>query len=232
MVIDCRHKMTIRLMKLGLAGTAAALICLLGGVANAKPADTSPPSIAHDPPASAATGKLLEIKARITDPSGVLYPRLYYRKAGTTSFQNTTMQRVGDRWVGAIPGFAVQGATLEYYLEAFDKQGNGPARHGSAAAPHRIELQVVKAAPISQPRSRPATQPVSQPASQPATQPAVSKGAVTATPWYKRWWVWAIVGAVAVGGGVTAGVLASGGDGGSSGVSIDVVAHDPAGVTP
>jgi hypothetical protein len=37
--------------------------------------------------------------------------------------------------------------------------------------------------------------------------PAVAaggKGATAHTPWFKRWWVWTIVGAVALGGGVAA----------------------------
>ena len=49
----------------------------------------------------------------------------------------------------------------------------------------------------------------------PATAPAPGPASATApvsTPVYKRWWFWAIVGVAVVGGGVAAGVAASGGD--------------------
>ena len=66
----------------------------------------------------------------------------------------------------------------------------------------------------------PAALPASATQAQRSRQPATSRTLTTAraaqpeakqpgTPIYKRWWFWTIIGAVAVGGGVTAGVLAS-----------------------
>lgn len=53
---------------------------------------------------------------------------------------------------------------------------------------------------------QPTSLPTSQPTSRSLLPPPVAKAA--GTPWYKKWWVWTLVG-VAVAGGVTAAVLAT-----------------------
>lgn len=162
----------------------------------AEGTDQMSPTIEHRPVAEAPPGKAVVIRARITDPSGVALPRLYFRSVGQREYSGVPLaaaSRPGE-FVGTIPGLAVISAGVEYYLEAFDAAGNGPAHSGTAEQPHRI-LVVEPAA------SRPlVVAPVT-----PATQPARSR-------WYKTWWFWTAVGAV-IAGSVTAAVaVASGGD--------------------
>ena len=64
------------------------------------------------------------------------------------------------------------------------------------------ELQAVNQAPNPTPapaaeNQNPAPQPVQQPIQQPIQQPAQPK---PKKPWYKKWWIWVIVGVLVVGG--------------------------------
>ena len=85
------------------------------------------------PPARA-----VEIAARIIDASRVAFPRLYYRRCGDSRYQSLPLTQVHGTYTGSIPGAAVTVDGIEYYLEAFDVHGNGPALHGTPEQPHRI----------------------------------------------------------------------------------------------
>ena len=171
--------------------------------------DHEPPRIRHTPVLSSTPGKPIEISARITDDLGeVAFPRVYFRRVGETKYSVVTLRRAGERYAASIPTMAVTTDGVEYYIEAFDSRGNGPAQHGSAEAPHRVEV----AAAASRP-ARPAP---------PATR-----------PWYTRWWVWTLVGGVVVAGTVTAvAVAVTGDDDGGDGVGVEVSAPLPSPTLP
>lgn len=119
----------------------------------AAAADRKGPDIQHTAPAEARANQELVVEAKITDPSGVFEPRLYWRPAGsTTQFIPVSMSSGGKgRYTATIPSASVAG-DLEYFLEAYDSQGNGPTRHGSSQAPLRVHVAVpvAQAAPAAE----------------------------------------------------------------------------------
>ncbi len=114
---------------------AAALA--LPSLARAASADTEPPTISHTPVTEAAAGQVLIISATITDASGVFEPTLYYRAVGAKSYQSASMAKDAVRYTATLPPAAVTGV-IEYFIEAYDRKGNGPSRFASPAAPQII----------------------------------------------------------------------------------------------
>lgn len=119
--------------------------------------DTEPPAISHDEVKSARVGEPVVIGATITDPSGVFDPTLLYRVGGDGEFLRLPMTKVpgqGDAWdedrfEATIPGDVVSG-DLEYFIEAFDEMGNGPARYADADLPVKVRV-LVGAEPLAPP---------------------------------------------------------------------------------
>lgn len=91
-------------------------------------ADTLAPRIVHAPPAAAALGEPLEIKATVTDNGEVGQVRLFYRSEVTADFASLVMIPgvEAHAYQATIPGTAVTGRQLEYYLEARDKAQPAP----------------------------------------------------------------------------------------------------------
>jgi tetratricopeptide (TPR) repeat protein len=104
---------------------------------------------------------------------------LGYRRAegGAGAFVTT---RVPSALALAIPAAALTaGARIDYYVRALDAHGGVLAESGAPTLPFRLQVAA------------------------PAAVVAGGTGAAAAreAPWYKRWWVWTLVGAVALGGG-------------------------------
>jgi hypothetical protein len=184
------------------ARSLLAFLCLALAPRAAAADDSSPPVIEHRPLERAAPGGGIEIRATIKDESGVAFPRIYYRGVGEAHYQETTMVARGAEHVAVIPALIVTAKGVEYYIEAFDSHGNGPAHHGTPEQPHRVAI-----APRA-PRP-PASAAASAAAIKP--QPRRAKPAAS-TPWYRRWWLWTAAGAV-VAGTVTAVVVVATRDG-------------------
>lgn len=102
-------------------------------------ADTAAPTITHTPPAGHTGAGPLIVEAQIVDDSGVFDPALLVRAPGG-AFERVAMLPLGDKpdTFGATVPEALLGGDLEYLIEAFDENGNGPARAGDEAAPLRI----------------------------------------------------------------------------------------------
>jgi tetratricopeptide (TPR) repeat protein len=85
----------------------------------------------------------------------------------------------------------VAGTLVEYWVRALNAQGSVLAESGTPTLPFRLQVAA------------------------PAIAAGPGAGAPASTPWFKRWWVWTIVGAVAIGGGAAAyaGTRGGGGDG-------------------
>ena len=112
--------------------------------AQTGPADLDPPSITHTPVTTAPKGKPLTIRARITDPSGVFQPVAYLRRKGLGTGDYIPIGMIRSRvtqgeYAVEIPP-ALVSDDLEYYLEAYDNAGNGPARSGSPAEPLALKV--------------------------------------------------------------------------------------------
>lgn len=121
------------------------------------PVDTAPPVIEHTPPISCAVDVACVIEAQITDPSGVFDPTLLFRTAGAATFERAPMQTVAGTpslFRATVPAALLAAGAVEYLIEAFDIQGNGPARAGSDATP----LRVASAPPIAK-TTLPASEP-------------------------------------------------------------------------
>jgi len=82
-----------------------------------------------------------------------------------------------------VPGPALPaGARLDYYVRALDEYGGTLAESGTPTLPFRLQVQAPDAVAGRGPRD---------------------------TPWYAKWWLWTIAGAVAVGAGATGAYLAT-----------------------
>lgn len=115
-----------------------------GFVAHASdyaPPDNEPPEITHQPVAHAPRESDLIVKAVITDATGVFAPTVSYRNAGSNDrwsvVEMKPVEGEADTFAGAIAGSQIQG-DIEYFIEAYDTNGNGPARVGSAESPLKV----------------------------------------------------------------------------------------------
>lgn len=86
-----------------------------------------PPTITHKPITEIEPGQPLAIRAKVTDPYGVAIIRVWYRKMDATDlYESVTLQKVGDEYVGTIPGEAIKKDwDFMYYLEAVSEAGIG-----------------------------------------------------------------------------------------------------------
>lgn len=187
---------------------------LFAGAAPAS-ADTMPPIITHVRIENAPVGKPIVVRARIEDESEVFAPSIYVRPVGAANYDNIPMEKVEDAYQATIPAEQVTRA-LEYFIEAFDEQGNGPVREGTPEDPIRILVFDPDEGPPPPP---PGAEP--PPPGVPPPPPPPSGGGIAT-----KWWFWTLIGVVVVGGTVGA-VLGTQG-GGTDSVDVMVVGADPA----
>jgi hypothetical protein len=140
-------------------------VLLLCSSSLAAPKDTKPPSIAHQPVTVAPpVGNVLDVEAVISDPAGVFEPTLLVRSVGATEYTRVPMKPVAgtvDLYRATLAAGLLSTAPLEYFIEAFDNDGNGPTSAGSESSPLRIEA--ARASPVVVAPPTP-TAPVVQPA--------------------------------------------------------------------
>lgn len=119
-----------------------------------SPVEDLGPEVLLEPILRAELGVGIVIEAEIVDPHGVFDPKLYFRPIGDTRYMSIGMQSTGyaNRYRGEIPGTSVV-APMEYFIEAYDKLGNGPGRSATPARPHRIFVGTTPADPSTQPRA-------------------------------------------------------------------------------
>lgn len=208
---------------------AAGFIAVFGGVLAAFPAlaaDTSPPVITHVPVAHTPEGQAVSIRARIEDQGEIFAPSVYVRPVGATDYDNIAMRKVLDAYEAVVPAEQVDG-DLEYFIEAFDEMGNGPAREGSPEAPLRIQVYDPAKGPPGAVSVAPPPPPVLTPPPPPPqliNEVPVEEeddGSVLGT-----WWFWTIIG-VAVAGAATGVVLATRPADPVDFVNIEVLGPDP-----
>ncbi len=102
------------------------------------------PSIKHQPIATAQLNHPVELRALIvSNTSFAIYnPIAYVRPAGVPSFTRIDLQPVKDVpdiFAATIPAELITGP-FDYYLEAFDKDGNGPSWWSSQAKPWHVSV--------------------------------------------------------------------------------------------
>jgi len=128
---------TVSMRSIPAAATALILFC----GTRARADDTNPPVIAHTPVTRGDKGKQTPVFARITDESKI-FPQVFFRFGPGSAYEKPIdMKQVrGQRnqWGANLP--APPGNVVEYYLEAYDEFGNGPARAGDPERPFRIDF--------------------------------------------------------------------------------------------
>lgn len=194
-----------------LAGIVGLLLC-----APAWAADTEAPVITHVPVAHAPEGDALAIRARIEDASEIFAPSVYVRPAGAKEYDNIAMRKVLDAYEAIVPAEQVD-ADLEYFIEAFDEVGNGPAREGSPDSPLKVKIYdpakgpptpVVTTPPVAV-APPPPPPPVAPPPPKLVPDPPPPEEDDDDGSIVGAWWFWTIIGVVAVAGATTGVVLAT-----------------------
>ncbi|MBI5543581.1 MAG: hypothetical protein HY901_06810 [Deltaproteobacteria bacterium] len=165
-------------------GTSAKIRALFQEVAES--AQFKPVKLTHQRLSAAPAGDRLDVPAQISDLPKGAKARLYYRRGGSEGYSSTSfvLQERSD-YLARIPAFEVPAESsdyvLEYYLEVGDSTGRRLAGIADALDPIKVRIS-------ARPQS-----------AGDETSPAVVEASEA---WYQKWWVWTIVGAVAVGAGV------------------------------
>jgi tetratricopeptide (TPR) repeat protein len=137
----------------------------------------------HAPPARARHDRALPLVVKVAnDPLRMARTvRVVYRLPGEASESSLeAVASVGAVVLGlALPALGAHPGQLRYRVELLDRDGNVLLARGTAEAPFAVALES-----------------------------AVAEQPPAASPWYRRWWVWTIVGVVAAG-ATTAAVLAT-----------------------
>ncbi len=138
--VDCRGNWGFLWAHLGLVGA----LCV--GVLSSRPAraqtddapveDTKPPQIVHEPCDFYKKGRKFEVMARFFDDSAIFDPKVMYRRKGHPNWRAAPFARVPgtDDFTAVLRGNHLRGR-VEYFIEAYDENGNGPARFGSVDVP-------------------------------------------------------------------------------------------------
>lgn len=108
------------------------------------PEDVSTPSIPleHTPVDQAPQGIPVEITCRVSDEVRPREVLLFYRPFKESGFQTVRMEKTETpyTWKGYIPGKAVWGASIQYFVRATPESDNVLASSGSMISPHIIEV--------------------------------------------------------------------------------------------
>lgn len=159
----------------------------------AQSADSTPPSILHTPPdVPMVLDEPFLVQAVVTDDVAVARVRLYFRAEGVSEYRAIEMARaMAGRYSATIPAHQRADRAIEYFIQAEDTAGNVALR-GGAFEPLRI--------------ADPSTVDQHGPVERLTMRTPDTPG----KPWYKKWWVWTIAGAVVL--GAAAGGGGGGGD--------------------
>ena len=120
-----------------------ALVLILGYCAPGLAAvDTEAPRIVHEPCEEYQQGDSFEIWARFYDDSPIFDPKVHYRVVSNLK-QRNKIQWVSVQFLkdGPSQSFVAklklgkQKGRIEYFIEVFDENGNGPALFGNGDAP-------------------------------------------------------------------------------------------------
>lgn len=162
-------------------------------------ADSNPPIIVHTPPGiPMVLDEPFLVHAAVSDDVAVAKVRLYFRAEGADGYRSIEMTstRPGS-YTATIPAHHRSDRAIEYFIQAEDTSGNIALR-GAAFEPMRIaDPSIVD--PSLVPKKE-----------EPAARLIMKTPTPSGKPWYKKWWVWTLAGAVIVG-------AAAGGRGGGGG---------------
>ncbi len=101
--------------------------------------DLLPPQIVHEPCEQYKKGEAYEVWARFYDDSPIFDPKVIYKSGNDGSWRNAPFNKEpgSEDFKAVIRAKDLKGP-LYYFIEAFDENGNGPARYGSPDAPVKV----------------------------------------------------------------------------------------------
>jgi hypothetical protein len=214
------------------AALVATLMTGLPAQASALARDTRAPNIVHVKVLQTPSGEPVVIRARFEDRSEIFAPSVYYRQHGKAEYRTIEMKKGAEGWEAVIPAEVVTRA-LEYFIEVFDSEGNGPAREGTPEKPIPIAVYEDKRPPtppigtdpLPPPPAPPPPPPPDLGITNPPPPPHEDDGIAD------KWWFWTGIG-VAVTGGIVAAVLLTQGSDPVPAVTVEVVGPDPTAGVP
>ncbi len=115
------------------------LLVTLAGADAAAEEDVLPPQIVHEPCTTYEQGRVFVVEALFYDDSALFGPKLVYRTKKFKRWRGIPFEKSGDgeTFAATIKARGLKG-TLEYFIEIYDENGNGPTRYGSKEMPVRI----------------------------------------------------------------------------------------------
>jgi hypothetical protein len=185
-----------------IVGLLTVTVGLFEAEAIAKPqkassGDTKPPAIRHTKVERAPLGQAIVIRAEIIDESDIFAPSVQFRPKGSKEYDSIEMRDNGAEYEAKIPAEQVN-TDIEYYIEAFDSAGNGPARAGSPEEPIRVKV-FDPSKPESKSRATKPRPKDEEPDLTAEAPPAADDGSGGLL---SKWWFWTIAAAVVAGGAV------------------------------
>ncbi len=103
--------------------------------------DKTPPEIVLKKVDTIESDSPLPITVEVTDVSKVEKVTLFYRIKREGKYTSIQMNHLKDDiYLAEISKAEIKSPGIEYYVEAFDREGNGPARKGSADDPLFVEV--------------------------------------------------------------------------------------------
>jgi hypothetical protein len=106
----------------------------------------------HTPVDESRPNTPVPIRAQLGGDVGATRVFLFFRSGGQEDFVTVPMKNSGgSEWVGVIPGEAVTGRAIQYYLEARDARGRAVVGSGSAPSPYIISVNEGAAPPSNVP---------------------------------------------------------------------------------
>ena len=103
--------------------------------------DKTPPEIVFKKVDTIESDSPLPITVEVTDASKVEKVTLFYRIKREENYTSIQMNHLKDDiYFAEISKTEIKSPGMEYYVEAFDREGNGPARKGSAENPLFVEV--------------------------------------------------------------------------------------------
>lgn len=90
---------------------------------------------------SGKTGVALPIEALVASDVTATKIAVMYRAEGATEFSEVKLKKDGEcKYTGSIPGSAMKGGLVHYYVAAFNEFGKPIASKGSSGSPNIVEL--------------------------------------------------------------------------------------------
>ena len=170
-------------------------------------ADELPPQIVFEPCDVYNPDADLRMWVRLVDESGVFEPKLAYRSDAAQDWQVVLLQPVEDAeepniYLATIPQ-AHLGSRLEYFVEAFDLLGNGPARFGDQALPLEVLPEPGAPACVQVPNFTPPPPPsdIDEALAAQAPPPPPPPCERDDPPVYCKAWFWTAIGGTVLAGG-------------------------------